>query len=179
MSLQAMRILMLTPFHKKKRGNSVTSIRLHNGLQRLGYNVDLFSLEADNYRSLLAQAIASRKYALVHAFHATYCGQVLDAVPETRELPLLLTSTGTDLHCDLTGNGRTAVLDAFNTARKIIVFNKDFYQIIRENCHEALPKLRTIPQGGVLGEGKIVNRTQLGIAEHKFVFLLPSGLRPV
>ncbi|MDD3269506.1 MAG: glycosyltransferase [Syntrophomonadaceae bacterium] len=179
MSMEVPRILMLTPFQKTQRGNSVTSIRLQSGLRAQGFKVDILSMEDENYHILLAKAINSEKYGLIHAFHAWHCGQALAAVPEMKALPLLLTTTGTDLHYDLLGQGRSSVLAAFNTAQKIVVFNEDFRQIILDNYPEVISKLRTIPQGVVLAEGQAVSRAQLGIAEQQFVFLLPSGLRPV
>ncbi len=179
MPVEATRILMLTPFQKKQRGNSVTSARLQNGLRSRGYQVDRLSMESDSYRKSLADAVSSGKYGLIHAFHAKYCGQALAAVPEIKGLPLLLTATGTDLHYDLLGQGRTAVMAALDTARKIVVFNEHFRQIFLDNYPEVISKLRAIPQGVVLADGKAVSREQLGIAEDQFVFLLPSGLRPV
>ncbi|MEN6325330.1 MAG: glycosyltransferase [Syntrophomonas sp.] len=179
MPAAAVRILMLTPFQKKQRGNSVTSARLQNGLRGRGYQVDRLSMENDSYRKSLADAVSSGEYGLIHAFHAKYCGQALAAVPELKKLPLLLTTTGTDLHYDLLGQGRSAVLTAFNTARKIVVFNEYFRQIFLDHYPEVVAKLRTIPQGVTLEAGKAINREQLGIAGDQFVFLLPSGLRPV
>lgn len=179
MPVAAARILMLTPFQKKQRGNSVTSARLQNGLRSRGYQIDRLSMENDSYRKSLADAIGSGKYGLIHAFHAKYTGQALAAVPEMKELPLLLTTTGTDLHYDLLGQGRSNVLAAFDTARKIVVFNEHFRQIFLDHYPEAVAKLKTIPQGVVLEDGKAITRRHLGIAEDQFVFLLPSGLRPV
>lgn len=179
MPAEAARILMLTPFQKKQRGNSVTSARLQNGLRGRGYQVDRLSMEDDIYRKSLADAVGSGKYDLIHAFHAKYCGQALAAVPEMKELPLLLTTTGTDLHYDLLGQGRPAVLAAFNTAQRIVVFNDDFRQVFMDNYPEVVARLRTIPQGVALAAGKAVAREQLGIAKEQFIFLLPSGLRPV
>lgn len=179
MPVAAARILMLTPFQNKQRGNSITSARLQNGLGGRGYQIDCLSLEHEDYRKLLADAVGSGEYGLIHAFNATYTGQALAAIQEMKALPLLLTTTGTDLHYDLLGQGRGHVLAALDTAAKIAIFNEHFRQIFLDHYPEAVVKLRTIPQGVVLEDGKPISRRQLGIAEDEFVFLLPSGLRPV
>ena len=43
-----MKILMITPFHKQIRGNAVTAFRIRSGLEKLGWQIDLCSLEERN-----------------------------------------------------------------------------------------------------------------------------------
>lgn len=171
-------IIMLTPFHKSQRGNSVTSARLQNGLAQRGFRIKRLSLEDSNWLPLLQETVASREYAILHAFHGLHCGKVLAAVPEIKVLPLILTTTGTDLNCDLKGVSRNLVLDAFRTAQKIVVFSDYYNESILKEYPEAEDKLVTIPQGVSLADQAAKSRTEMGIAEEAVVFLLPSGLRP-
>lgn len=183
------KVLIITPFDKDQRGNSITTARLLVGLTSRGFQIDRLSLERENWQEYLKDALAKSKYALIHGFHARYFGEVLQAIPQMRNIPLILTTTGTDIHCDLLGEKRSMILDTFQTVQKIVVFNDDFHQIIQDVYpgfqHPARPslslaeKLVTIPQGVFLEPGAGKNRGELGLSEDQVVFLLPSGLRRI
>ncbi len=179
MSISAPRVLMITPFHRQQRGNSVTSARLKNGLESRGFGIDLLSLEESHAFSQLGMCLDLKQYALVHALHARHLAQALEEIPRLYELPIILTTTGTDLHFDMHGTECSRVEKAFQAASKIVVFHKDFVELIAGTYPELKHKLVAIPQGVFLPLGLPCTRQQLGLSDKDFVFLLPSGLRPV
>ena len=173
------KILMVTPFHKNQRGNSLTSARLQTLLSARGFNIDRLSLEEADWQRRLQHALDESEYDMVHGFHARHFAQVLQTIPGIRKLPLLLTTTGTDINCDLYVNSRDSVVEALQAAQKIVVFNEEFRGSIGAEFPLFKDKLLTIPQGVFLEKSPIINRSDLGFHPHDFIFLLPSGLRPV
>lgn len=171
---------MVTPFHRQQRGNSLTSARLKTGLQNHGFNIDLLSLEENRIDFDLKKVPNLREYALLHAFHGRYTGRWLAEQPVwPDDLPLILTTTGTDINYDIHGSEKSFVELAWQAAERIVVFNQDFAEVISQSHPEFLPKLVTIPQGVYLPAGMTWNRSQLGYNDDDFIFFLSSGLRPV
>ncbi len=172
-------VLMITPFHRSQRGNSQTTARLQMFLSARGFHIDRLSLEDNDWQEGLQRALKESRYHLVHGFHALHFGQVLRAVPELKKLPLLLTTTGTDIHQDLLGAKQDIVVEAMQAADKLVVFNEDFTSILRAKYPELGYKLETIPQGVFLETGPAKTREELGLSPNDVVFLMPSGLREV
>ena len=173
------KILMISPFHRQQRGNSLTTARIKQGLEARGFNIDLLSLEECTAIDHLETKMAANKYALVHGFHALYLARFLREKRWLEEIPLVLTTTGTDLHYELYGPEKALVERAFQIAQKIVVFHQDFIRLISQLYPELQPKLLNIPQGIFLPPGSALESSQLGLQKEDFVFLLPSGLRPV
>ena len=173
------RILMITPFHKNPRGNKLTSERLKIGLSRRGWNIDLLSLELDNWQEILGNDIREKRYSMIHGLNITHFARVLSAFPEITRLPLLLTTTGTDVNYDLVLNHEPVIAKTLDAVRYIVIFNDYFKSIFEKLYPENLGKLIIIPQGVLLEKGEGPNRSQSGLHEDDFVFLLPSGFRPV
>lgn len=173
------RILMITPFHKNPRGNKLTSERLQVGLCQRGWNIELLSLELDNWQEILDKGLREKRYAMIHGLNITHFARVLSAFPDITSLPLLLTTTGTDINYDLVLNHKQVIAKTLDTVRYIIIFNDYFKSIFQELYPDNSNKLVTIPQGVYLKKGDGPNRSQLGLHEDDFVFLIPSGIRPV
>lgn len=173
------KVLMITPYTTVQRGNSLTTERLQRFLTARGFHVDRFSIESPDWPQRLQQALAHTQYNLIHGFHALHFGRVLTEVPLVQELPIILTATGTDIHLDLNGPDKELVLKSMRIAQKIVVFNADFCRDMRSSYPEWGDKLVTIPQGVFLEPGAVKTRGEIGSAPEDFVFLLPSGLRPV
>lgn len=172
-------ILMITPFHQSSRGNTLTSERLINGLCSRGWNMDLLSLESDDWQQILSRAINQKRYCMIHALNITHFSRVLSAFPDVADVPLLLTTTGTDINYDMQINPRSEVEKTLDAVQYIVVFNDYFRNIFVQFYPRHVAKLITIPQGVSLNRKKGPGRTELGLREDDFVFLLPSGLRPV
>lgn len=177
--LQGKRILLLTPFHRSQRGNSLTSERIQNGLIKMGIDIDLLSLEDQDWETTLLHALSQSSYALIHGFHGLHFARVLKKIPDLDQLPLVLTMTGTDINYDLPGDYRDLVLTAMQTVQKIIVFNQAFLSALALDYPEFQHKLLSVPQGVQLEPAAPMERKQLGLEESDFVFILPSGLREV
>lgn len=179
MSSLSPKVLMITPFSRQQRGNSLTSARLKKGLADCGFNIDLLSLEENQAYSCLREQMRANEYALIHAFHARHLGRVLEDHPGLQALPIILTTTGTDIHYDMYGGEKSCLEKAFQAADKIVVFHQDFIKQISQSYPEYTSKLVTIAQGIHLPEGLPWERQQLDLRDNDFVFFLPSGLRPV
>ena len=173
------RILMITPFHKNPRGNKLTSERLQVGLTRRGWNIDLQSLESDNWQEILGNAIREKRYSLIHGLNITHFARVLSTFPDIIRLPLILTTTGTDVNYDLVLHREPVIAKTLNAVDYIVIFTDHFRTVFQERYPDNSNKLVTIPQGVYLGKGEGPDRSQLGLNEDDFVFLLPSGIRPV
>lgn len=172
-------ILMITPFHKSSRGNKLTSERLHTGLRQRGWTIDLLSLESDDWQEILSQALKEKPYSLIHGLNITHFSGVLSAFPDIIHLPLLLTTTGTDINYDIKVNPQPGIAETLNAVQHIVVFDDYFKTVFEQLYPENAAKLVTIPQGVSLEKKEGPGRNQLGLNENDFVFLLPSGLRPV
>lgn len=169
-------VLLVTPFRQQHRGNYVTSQRLEKGLSALGYNVETLALDcASNWAQVRANA-AKYSYQLLHVLHAASIITLLQDWPELAKLPLLLTTTGTDIHIDLHGPLRTQIEQALQRADRIVVFNPAFVTLLKP---EYFDKVTVIPQGVDLACSPPWPRARLGCHEDDLIVVLPSGLRPV
>ncbi len=177
--LAGKRILLMTPFHRSQRGNSLTSERIQAGLKQMGIEIDLLSLEDENWENLFQQALDEQKYSLVHGFHGLHFAKVLRKTPKLHHLPLVLTMTGTDINFDLAGTNKELILNGMRAVQKIVVFNKQFAHHISSTYSEFHNQLLVIPQGVKLEDAPAISRQDIGLHDSDFVFLLPSGLREV
>ena len=169
---------MITPYIKSQRGNSITVSRLYRGLRNRGYEIDIIAMDEADWESRLNYYTATNTYDLVHGFNALYFSRIANH-PHIKKLPLLLTTTGTDINLDLFGPEKEKTLAALLKAEKVVVFN----QSLAEQIATVEPCLQfrqvVIPQGVELEAGPDITRQQLGIAPASTVFVIPSGLRPV
>jgi len=172
------RILMVSPFHRQQRGNSLTTARIKQGLESRGYTIDLLSLEESEVISSLEAKVKPDKYILVHGFHALHFARFWQRQRWLQEIPLVLTTTGTDLHYDLYSHEKSLIEGIFQAAQKIVVFHQNFVTLISQLYPALQPKLISIPQGIFLPPGP-PESNQRHFQENDFIFLLPSGLRPV
>lgn len=174
-----LKILMLTPYSSVQRGNSLTTSRLQHFLSGADYHIDRLSLENRNWENELREILFRHSYDLVHGFHARFLGQALHQAPALSAIPIILTTTGTDINCDLYGYYRNVVISALELSRKIVIFNDDFRLPLEQVSPIWSSKLVTIPQGIFLETGPKPTRQEFGLEEGDCVFLLPSGLRPI
>ena len=173
-------VLMVTPFHKQIRGNAITAARIRTGMENLGWQVNIYSLE--NRR----QAICNLKreavqggYGMIHGFHAAHISKIFSEIPELRQRPLLLTMTGTDLHSLRMEKNTEMISAALDLASAVTVFNSSEVSFLSRICPAWAEKITVIPQGVVLQNGRTLTREELGMSEKEFIFILPSGLRAI
>ncbi len=176
---EAAKTLMITPYHQTQRGNSITAERIRSGLTARGYRIDLISLEDPSGMEMLGKAKVDPHYQLIHGFHAWHMGKVLKSYPFQDSMPIILTTTGTDIHYYLNNEQRTVVEFALRAAHRIILFNDSFRAGILEILPQLENKLTVIPQGVWLGQSSPRSRSDWGFTGDDIIFLLPSGLRPV
>lgn len=172
------RILMVTPYLKSQRGNSVTVTRLFTGLRRKGYGIDLVTMDEPDWQLQLDRHIHAGSYSLVHGFHALKFSRVIHH-PALKRLPVLLTTTGTDINYDLAGPQKGQTLEAMLKARKVVVFNPDLGRRLTTIEPRLQSRQVVIPQGVDLPSAPPVTRQELGLSANDTVFVIPSGLRPV
>lgn len=172
-------ILMLTPFHKQQRGNTITALRLFKALSKEGFAIDLISFEDLEWRINLRKLLESKKIDLIHAFNARYTAEAYIEIPELSHIPLILTSTGTDINHDIFTAQGNKIEQVMQNAQAIVVFHKDLVQQLTSNYPELAPKINVIPQGVNLPLGTPKKRSELDLSEDDLVFLMPSGIRPI
>lgn len=170
---------MITPFRQTQRGNSITAARIRSGLTDCGYDISLLSLDEDRWQEHLGTSLAKSEYGLLHGFHAWHLGRVLRSLPLAAELPIILTTTGTDIHLDLRNDRRSTVLAAMQAAAKIVVFHDSFKPLVTREYPPAADKIVTIPQAVSIAETLPDKRSKWGFGADEIIFFLPSGLRPV
>ena len=176
------KILMITPFHKQIRGNTVTALRISAGMEALGWRIDLCSLEERQKKEDFNKGACpdgSGAYGMIHGFHALYTGKALAEAEKLKRTPLLLTMTGTDLHSLRSGKDERMIADVLDSAAAIAVFNADFIVFLSSINQAWGKKTALIPQGVVLKDGKPLSGEALGLSEKEFIFILPSGLRAI
>jgi len=179
MSPASRKILMITPFRQAQRGNSITAARLRSGLAERGYDINLLSLDQEKWPEQLGTLLDQPEYGLLHGLHARHLGQVLKSFPRAARLPIILTTTGTDIHFDLHNEHRAAVLHAMQTAAKIVVFHDDLLELVARAYPPVAYKMVTIPQSVSIPGNTPGHRQDWGFGPDEFIFFLPSGLRPV
>jgi len=173
------RILLLTPYLHTKRGNSLTASRLADGLGAAGIEVEIISLEDDNWQEQTLSALATGECRLLHGLHATSVAEALAALPPLQCLPLLITMTGTDLNYGLKQRHHDATTQVMDQAQRLVVFNEYYLDHLGSWHHEWGKKARVIPQGVELSPLLGISRHQLAIDPANTSFLMVSGLRPV
>lgn len=170
------RVLLITPFHKSQRGNSITTERICEGLLSRGVPAERLSLEEENWPQRLASLLESG-IGIVHGFNAHYFGGLLEKVPGLLACPLVITLTGTDINSE-GRKGSPSVAAVLGKARHLVVFHEDFKA--RLAAWGWSPSgISVVPQGVALPPAPARSRKDLGIPVGTFVFLLPTGLRPV
>ena len=170
------RVLLITPFHKSQRGNSITTERIREGLLSRGVPAQRLSLEEENWPERL-QSLLESGIGIVHGFNAHHMGNLLDKVPGVLHYPLVITLTGTDINTELKKESSTCA-GVLEKARHLVVFHEDFKAgLVARGSQSA--RISVVPQGVVLPAAPARSRKDLGIPDGKFVFLLPTGLRPV
>jgi glycosyltransferase involved in cell wall biosynthesis len=96
-----------------------------------------------------------------------------------QEIPILLTTTGTDLHFDLHGKDATLIKKSLFSAQKIVCFHQDFIALISARYPALLPRLMVIPQGIEFPPVDAPTSLPVDFQQDDFIFFFPSGLRPV
>ncbi len=123
----------------------------------------------------LQEAVRVFSPDILHAFHAVRCGDVVAQISRDRQLPYLITITGTELY----RGGERDFTDAESVLLKNAAALVVFHEVIGRRVSAGLPavthRLKVIPQGV---ETPGMNSLD-SIPEAPFIFFLPAGIRPV
>lgn len=175
------RVAILTPFALPSvRGNAVTVTRVAQGLGERGVDLRVWDLSARAEASIAADVEAYRP-ALVHAFHAYRAGPLALRVARRREVPLVVTFTGTDANHDLFDPERAPVVrPVLEGAARLTVFHRS----IVDRVAAALPDLRrrivVVPQSVRLSVGEGFDLQARWPRPARTVLLVfPAGIRAV
>ena len=174
------KILMITPYHKQQRGNTITVLRIRAGMERSGWQIELCSLEERPQEQLLKLEANWNTYGMIHGFHAGHMSNFFKEIsPHFSKTPFLLTMTGTDLHSLRIGKNEKMIAAVLDRAAAITVFNAESKSFLNSACPAWSEKTVLIPQGVSLKNGSALTREALGFSEKDFLFILPSGLRAI
>lgn len=177
----ALRAALLTPFaFPSVRGNAVTVERIARGLAQRGVDLKVWDL------SLTPEAVVEREVeafhpGIVHAFHAYRVGPLALRLARRREIPLVVTITGTDANHDLFDPERApTVRHVLEGASAIVVFDDSIGTRITAALPDVAGRLVTIPQTAVFPEGRPFDlAARWALPAQRALFLFPAGLRMV
>lgn len=169
-------VLLITPFHKSQRGNTLTTRRICDGLNRQGIKAELLSLENPDFSTQLKQHLNSGEFNIIHAFNGLYLAGLLEDHAQLRDYHLVVTMTGTDLN---QSQHYAELQPLFSAVRYIVLFNAEFERQLL-SCYPLLEeKVVVIPQGVFLPPRPPKKRKDYSIPADHTIFLLPTGLRPI
>ena len=175
------RIALVTPFaFPSVRGNAVTVERIALGLRQAGVDLQVWDL------SLTPEAVVEREVeafrpGIVHAFHAYRVGPLALRLARRREIPLLVTVTGTDANHDLFDPERAAtVRRVFEGAAAVVVFHESLGARIAAALPDVAGRLVTIPQAALFSEGGTFDlAARWPMPAERVLFVFPAGIRMV
>lgn len=169
-------VLLITPFHRSQRGNTLTTRRICDGLSHQGIQAELISLENPHFGEQLQGCLSSGDFDIVHAFNGLYLSKLLVSHPQLRDYALIVTMTGTDLNQPQHNQELESV---FAAVRHIIVFNAGYKRQLLSHHPLLERKIAVIAQGVCLPPSLAKQKKDYDIPDDHTVFLLPTGLRPV
>lgn len=169
-----MRIALITPHYwPVVCGNAVTVRRIEHHLRLLGCTLDVFGLDSISGDSAAEQIMAGG-YDLCHAFHAHEGGTVARTAANRRNIPYVITLTGSDVYMACSDSRRDETFTALAGSTRIVSFHKDIAERLVHELPSISDRIAIIPQGVQLPD-----RIQVKQPNDHFTFLLPAGLRPV
>ena len=141
-----LRAAVVTPFSfPSVRGNAITVDRIARALRERGLELRVWDASLVPEEQIEREIEAFRP-ALIHAFHAFRVGPLALRIARGREVPLLVTITGTDANHDLFDPGRAqAVRRVLAGASAVAVFHES----MRARIAAALPDLDEIGRAHV------------------------------
>ena len=152
-----MRIRLITPARRSRKGNWVTAERWARILRQLGHRVSIGQLYAGEDCDLLIGLHAHKSYPSIERFHR-----------QRRRRPLILTLTGTDLYRDIRASG---------DARQALFWADRLILLQPEGYAELEPELRR--KARVIRQSATPTRARIVKARRTFDVSVVGHLRPV
>jgi len=169
-----MRIALISPYSiGPMRGNITTVNRIERHLGQLGIETLVLPLDALSQGEVEKRTLAFSP-DLVHAFHARYCGEVAGGLARRLGVPLVITTTGSDI-CDAALRDHPLTGRAMADAAAIVCFSHIEADEVTTHFPHVSGRITIVHQGA---EPLAVTKGELfGIPEDDFVLLLPAALR--
>ena len=174
-----MRIALVSPYTlPERRGNSLQAQRLLHGLQQRGHEVMLFNSSHDDPRQAVAFAPE-----VIHSLHALHSRQWVEAFFLVRQLPWVVTLTGTDYNCDSVQSADAIeAFCRFDQACVPVVFHDEARRTLCVRYPDLAASVRVVPQGVALSQIAVPRhqlRQRFGLGPEAVIFFMASGIRPV
>jgi glycosyltransferase involved in cell wall biosynthesis len=175
--LSPVKILLVAPSPAELfRGNAATVRRFRDGLQRRGHLCELVGEANDGeLRQSLEGTIARFQPDLVH------CHDARTAIPLLGlRRPWVVSVGGEDFYKDVLEARGALLCEVFRRAHRVLAPSKATADAMQQLLPETIGKVDVVPRAvqPLRTDGTGLRRA-LGIAENRFVMLLPGGLRPI
>lgn len=175
--LHGVKILLVAPAPAELfRGSAATARRYRDGLQRRGHLCELVGDTSDGeLRQSLEGTIARFQPDLVHAHDARTAIPLLGL-----RRPWLVSMAGEDFYKNVHGPDGALLCETFRRAHRVLAPSKTAAAAMANLLPETTGKVDVVPRAvaSLPTDGTGLRRA-LGIAENRFVLLLPGGLRPI
>jgi glycosyltransferase involved in cell wall biosynthesis len=175
------RLALLTPFAPPSvRGNAITVERIAGGLRAAGAEVGVWDLSTES-RAEIEAGVDRFGPTLVHAFNAYRAGPLALRLARRREVPLVVTLTGTDANHDLLdAENAPVVRRVLEGAAAVVVFHPSIAARIAAVLPDLRQRLITIAQAARLADEESFDLSaQWPLPPGGVLFGLPAGIRPV
>ncbi len=177
-----MRAALLTPFgFPSVRGNAVTVTRIARGLAAQGLDVRVWDRSVADEATIEAEAEAFAP-SVVHAFHAWRVGPLALRIARRREVPFVVTLTGTDANHDLFDPERAAaVRRVLEAAARVVVFDDSIGARVSAALPDLAARIVRVPQAADLQGTRPFDLAAAwpGLPRDRVLFTFPAGIRPV
>jgi len=172
------KVLLLTPPPPEVyRGRAATVRRYQAGLQHRGHLCEVFGgTQEGGLKQSLEGTIGRFKPDLVHAHDAFRTGIGLLGL----RVPWVVSLSGEDFYRDMAEEQGPLVREVFRRANRTLVPSDRTANAMEELIPDTVGKIDIVPRGvsRLPTQGTDLRRS-LGIPRHRFVVLLPGGLRPI
>lgn len=178
-----MRVVILSPTaFPSVTGNAMTVHRWERHLVKLGVQVRVLATSG-LLPEVLEEEVRAFGPDLIHVHHLYKAGGMLiqKGSGSLLKIPIVASPGGTDVHMDITEEGRRElVFMALEMARAIVVQEPDIGELILRIFPGAGPKLSFVPKSPeFVGLEPFDLRGAVGAGQGDFLFFLPAGIRPV
>ncbi len=173
-----MKVLLITPTPTEVfRGSANTARRYCDGLRRRGHLCEVVGEASDGQlRQSLVGMIERFQPDLVHAHDARTALQLLGL-----RTPWVVSVSGEDFyHESSEADHGPLVCEVFRRARRVLTPSNAISVELESTLPETAGKIDVVPRAAapLRPDGTDLRRS-LGIAEGRFVLLLPGGIRPI
>ncbi len=171
-----MRIALISPYSiGPMRGNITTVNRIERHLGKLGIETLLLPLDALS-QGEIEKRLLKFSPDLVHAFHARYCGEIAGNLARRLGVPLVITTTGSDIN-DALLRDHPLTGRAMTDADAVVCFSTIEADEVATHFPTVSERITIVHQG--VEPLPVTGENSLDISEDDFVILLPAALRPV